>query len=98
MTNSAQWGRVGENRKLTSTYPWLPCADKMKDNRQQVEKIQRSIETRLIKKDLHQAYIKEFEKAMREGTVVEVSREEMDNYTGPVNYNNHFEVIMTRVI
>ena len=42
-----------KNGKLTASYPWLPCADKMKDKRQQVEKIQRSIETRLIKKDLH---------------------------------------------
>ena len=25
--------------------------------------------------------------------MVEVSREEIDNYKGPVNYNNHFEVI-----
>ena len=25
--------------------------------------------------------------------MVEISREEMDNYTGPVNYNNTFEVI-----
>ena len=84
---------VLENGKLTASYPWLPCAERMRSNRQQVEKIQRSIEARLIKKGLHTAYIKEFEKAMAEGTVVEVSREEIDNYKGPVNYNNHFEVI-----
>ena len=76
-----------------ASYPWLPCADKMEDSRQQVEKIQRSIETRLIKRDLHQAYIKEFEKAVTEGTVVELSREEIYNYTGLVNYNNHFKVL-----
>ena len=76
-----------KNSKLTASYPW------MKDNRQQVEKVQKSIKTRLIKRDFHQAYIKEFEKAVRESTVVELSWKEIDNYTGPVNYNNHFEVI-----
>ena len=81
---------VLENGQLTASYPWLPCAEKMRSNRQQVEKIQRSIEARLIKKGLHPAYIKEFEKAVAEGTVVEVSREEIDNYKGPVNYNNNF--------
>ena len=62
----------------------------MRSNCRQVEKSQQSIEARLIKKGLHSAYIKEFEKAVAEGTVVEVSREEIDNYKGPVNYNNNF--------
>ena len=68
-----------ENGKLTASYPWLPCAERMRSNRQQVEKIQRSIEVRLIKKGLHQACIKEFEKAVAEGMVVEISREEIEN-------------------
>ena len=58
-----------------------------------MEKVQRSIEARLIKKGLHQAYIKEFENAVAEGFVVESNREEIDNYMGPVKYNNHLEVI-----
>ena len=33
------------------------------------------------------------EKAFEQGTVRELSQEEMDNYKGPVNYNNHFEVL-----
>ena len=35
----------------------------------------------------------EMEKAITEGTVKELSREEIDNYTGPVIYNNHFDVL-----
>ena len=73
--------------------PWLPHADRMGSNRQQVEKVKRSVETRLIKKGLHEAYIKEFKKAVVEGTVVDISREKMDNYTGPVNYNSHLNFI-----
>ena len=79
--------------QLKASYPWLPCAERMRSNHQQVEKIQQSIKARLIKKGLHHAYITEFQKAETEGTVVELSSKEMDNYRGPVNYNNHFEVI-----
>ena len=84
---------VLENRQLTASYPWLQCAERMRSIRQQVEKIQQSIKARLIKKGLHPAYIKEFEKEVAEGTVVEISRDEIDNYMGLVNYNSHFEVI-----
>ena len=84
---------VLEEGRLTASYPWLPCADKMRSNRQQVEKIQERIEARLLKNGLHQAYIEEFQKAEAKGTVVELTREEINNYRGPVNYNNHFEVI-----
>ena len=82
-----------KNGKLMSSYQWLPHADRMGSNRQQVEKVKRSVEFRLIKKGLHKAYIKEFKKAAVEGTMVDISREEMDNYTGPVNYNIHLNVI-----
>ena len=58
-----------------------------------MKKVKQSVKTWLIKKGLHQAYIKEFEKAVAACTVVKIRREEMDNYTEPVNYNNHFEVI-----
>ena len=53
---------VLEDGQLTASYPWLPCAERMRSNRQQVEKIKQSNEARLIKKGLHLAYIKEFER------------------------------------
>ena len=79
--------------KLTASYPWKPCVMKMRNNRQQVLKIQEKIEARNLSNGSQGEYIKEMEKATAEGTVKELSREEMDNYLGPVNYNNHFEVL-----
>ena len=93
MLDWAEQEMVLENGQLKASYLWLLCAEKMRSNRQQVEKSQQSLEARLIKKGLHPAYIKEFEKAVAEGMVVEVSREEIDNYKEPINYNNHFKVI-----
>ena len=82
-----------EDGKLTASYPWKACVSKMRNNRQQVLKIQEKIETRNISNGTQEDYIKEMEKAIAEGTVKELSREEIDNYAGPVNYNNHFEVL-----
>ena len=48
---------------------------------------------RNIKTGNQEEYVKEMEKAFKQGTVRELSKEEMDNYEGQVNYNNHFEVL-----
>ena len=84
---------VLEEGKLTASYPWKTAVMKMRSNRQQVVKIQEKIEARNIKTGNQEEYIKEMEKAFDEGTVSELSEEEMDSYNGPVNYNNHFEVL-----
>ena len=66
---------------------------KMRNIRQQVLKVQEKIEARNIKTGKQEEYGKEMEKAFEQGTVRELSQEEMDNYGGTVSYNNHFEVL-----
>ena len=48
---------------------------------------------RNIKTGNQEEYVKEMEKAFKQGTLRELSQEEMDKYEGQVNYNNHFEVL-----
>ena len=69
---------VLEGGKLTASYHWKPAVMKMRSNRQQVLKIQEKIEARNIKTGNQEEYTKEMEKAFEEGTVRELSQEEMD--------------------
>ena len=84
---------VLEGGRLTASFPWKPVVMKMRSNRQQVRKIQEKIEARYIKTGNQEEYVKKMEKAFEQCTVREFSEEEMDTYKGPVNYNNHFEVL-----
>ena len=84
---------VLEGTVLTGSYPWKHCAERMKSNRQQVLKIQGKTEERMLKEGTYQAYQDEFRKAVDAGTVTRVTQEELDTYSGPVNYNTTFGVI-----
>ena len=65
----------------------------MKSNRPQVLKIQSKTEERILKEGTYQAYQEQFRKAVASGTVTRVTQEELDTYSGPVNYNTTFGVI-----
>ena len=82
---------VLEGRRLTASYSWNSAVMKMRSNRQQVLKIQEKIEARNIKTGNQEGFVKVMEKAFGQGTVRELSQEQMDNYKGPVNYNNHLK-------
>ena len=81
-----------KNGQLTGAYPWKPCVKKMRNNRDQVLKVQERIETRAMKDGTHEQLIEEMEKAIKEGSVRKLSKEEMTLYEGPVNYNPYFGV------
>lgn len=78
--------------QLSGSYPWKPCAERMRSNRDQVLKVQERIEARAVKDGTHEELVEEMEKAIREGSIRKLSKEEMALYDGPVNYNPYFGV------
>ena len=42
-----------EDGVLTGSYPWKPCVEKMRSNREQVVKVQERIEARAVKDGAH---------------------------------------------
>jgi hypothetical protein len=82
-----------EGGVLTGSYPWKACAERMKNNREQALKIQSKTEERMLKDGTYEAYQLEFRKAVATGAVTKVTQEELDTYSGPVNYNTTFGVI-----
>lgn len=78
--------------QLTGSYPWKPCAERMRSNREQVLKVQKRIEARAMKDGTHEQLVKEMEKAIEEGSVRRLSQQEIALYEGPVNYNPYFGV------
>ena len=78
---------------MTSTYPWKPCASRMKSNRRQAEKIQESIERHMVRAGTHLGFVKEVEKSITEGRVRIIEEDEMERWHGPVHYVTIFAVI-----
>ena len=55
-----------------ASYPWKACADRMKDNRQQLVRDQERIETRQIKSGIQEMYQAEVVKAIAAGSLVKL--------------------------
>ena len=84
--------RDPETGIISASYPWKPCATRMRNNRNQVEKIQKRIETSMCKDSTFQAYKAEMEKAFQSGAVRELTREETEEWSGPVHFLTLFPV------
>ena len=80
------------NKCVKLSYVWKSDVDKLKDNLTQVVPIQRNIEKRVIKSGNLDSYNKELNKAIEAGSVVRLSKEDINQYTGPVSYCTHFPV------
>ena len=64
----------------------------MKDNRTQVAKIQKRIESSMIKDGTFAAYWEEMKKAFTSGAVRELTTKEMQEWHGPVHFLTLFPV------
>ena len=84
--------RDPETGVITASYPWKPCKERMKDNRSQVEKIQKRIEASMHKDGTFEAYRDEMEKAFTSGAVRELTTEEMQEWRGPIHFLTLFPV------
>ena len=75
-----------------ASYPWKPCKERMKDNRSQVEIIQKIIKMSMHQDGMFGAYQEEMEKAFASGAVRELTAEEFQEWRGPVHFLILFSV------
>ena len=70
---------------LQIAYPFNEKAENMKDNSAQARAIQLNVERSVIKRGIVEEYDAEMVKAREAGAVVELSPEEIDEWTGPLH-------------
>lgn len=73
-------------------YVWTEDVNQLRDNIGQVIPIQASLEKRLTKDGMLPAYNAELRKAIESGAVVELTKDEVRRWTGPVSYCAHHAV------
>ena len=88
-----EMSRDPDTGTITASYPWKPCKERMKENRNQVEKIQRRIETSMRRDGTFQDYQEEMEKALASGAVRELTSDELLEWRGPAHFLTLFPVL-----
>ena len=83
---------VSDN-KVFVKYPFKQDPSCLPYNRGTVVKVAQSLERNLKKDNLLEAYNKEIEKYLARGAFVELSKDEIDTYSGPVQYITHHAVL-----
>ena len=78
---------------MSGGYPWKPCVVKMRNNRDQAEKIQAAIEKHMLRAGTHEEFCDEVVKSIQDGRVRELSDDEMSRWHGPVHYVPVFAVL-----
>ena len=73
-------------KSFVVNYPYTEDPSVLPNNRSQVTKIHQRLENKLIKADRLQDFNQEFNKMLTNGSLVEVSPEEMNMWDGPVHY------------
>ena len=84
-------------RKVIVEYPFTTdpsvLGNSEINNRGQAIGMQKSVERRIRKKGLIEAYNTEFDKFIQRGTISPVSPQELSDWQGPVHYVSHHEVL-----
>ena len=74
-------------------YPFTKDPSVLPNNQRQVTKIHQRLEKKLIRTNRLQDFNQEFDKMVTNGSLVELSPEEMDMWDGPVHYISLQDVI-----
>ena len=82
-----------EEARIHVQYPLKPEAYLQTDNSRQAKAMQGNIERRLLRDQLMEDYQKEMQKAVQAGSVVKMSKQELESWDGPVHYLCHFPVL-----
>ena len=82
-----------EEARIHVRYPFKPEAYLQTDNSKQAKAMQSNIKKRLVRDGLMGDYQKEMQKALQAGSVVKMSKQELDSWNGPVHYLCHFPVL-----
>ena len=75
-----------EAKKWTASYPFTTPPTVLEDNYGQAVACMRSMEKRLAKQGNLEHFNKNFQETIDRGVFKELTKEEADSYTGPVNY------------
>ena len=79
-------------RKSYFKYPYLKSPEVLQYSREQVLAIEAGVQRSLIKKNQFKAYNEVIQDYLRRGIIRKITQEEMDSWTGPVNYVPHHAV------
>ena len=86
-----------ENGQLYVKYPFVRDPHCLPNNRAAVIKMAEKQEKRMIKSGHLAKYNQEFQKYLDRGAVVKLSKEEIQNWKGPINYISHHGVVSDSV-
>jgi hypothetical protein len=75
-----------ELKKWTASYPFIEDPGVLQDNKGQALACMKSLEHRLKKQERLEQFNQVFQEIVDRGVFRELSKEEMDNWEGPVNY------------
>jgi hypothetical protein len=75
-----------ELRRWTASYPFIEDPNVLLDNKGQALACMKSLENRLKKQKRLDEFNQVFQETVDRGVFRELSKEEMDNWQGPVNY------------
>ena len=78
---------------ITAQYPWKKCVRRMVENRRQAMKVQEMMEKHMVEVATHAGYVEEMMKAIAEGKVRKLTKQEMDDWHGPTHYITTFAVV-----
>ena len=81
------------NKKVTFKYPYIKDINLLHDNRRQAISIASKLEARLRTKSELENYNKELQEFIRRGVLHELTKEELEYWDGPINYNSHYGVL-----
>jgi hypothetical protein len=80
------------DNELHVSYPFIKSPECFPNNREPVLRMAKKQELRLEKKGMLDKYNEELMKYITRGILVPISPQEMDEYSGPVNYISHHAV------
>ena len=78
--------------KTKIKYPFVKDPNHLLDNRVSMLKRAQSLEKSLTRRKLRESYDEEFKKFIERGVISEVSKDELDSYSGPRNFISHHGV------
>ena len=83
-----------QNRVWTAGYPWIKNPEELPDNKPVATKILESTEKRLQKNPSHaKVYQEQIQDMVSRGVARKLTKEEIEDYNGPVHYISHHEVL-----
>ena len=91
-------GLVRHSDHWEATYPWIKKPSSLKDNRCVAEAMLKSTEKRLLKdKQRAETYQEQIDDMLLRNVAIKLSEEQLRDYSGPVQYLSHHEVLKESV-